>query len=58
MGHLSVADALHLAINVLRDSAESRKMPCGIELDTTISALHMEAAEVLAESLQQLRDHE
>lgn len=33
MPDLALADALRLAINVLRDSAESRKMPSGVVLD-------------------------
>ena len=33
MSDLTIADALRLAINVLRDSAESRKMPSGIDVN-------------------------
>lgn len=33
MPSLTVADALRLAINTLRDVAESHKMPSGVELD-------------------------
>ncbi|WP_203234297.1 hypothetical protein [Burkholderia mayonis] len=58
MTNLTVADALRLAINTLRDVAESRKMPSGVELDDATAELHADAAEVLDESLEQLRGHE
>lgn len=58
MPDVTLADALRLAINVLRDSAEARKMPSGVGLDGTTAALHADAADVLGESLEQLRDHE
>ncbi|CAG9236232.1 conserved hypothetical protein [Burkholderia gladioli] len=58
MASLTLADALRLAINVLRDSAESRKMPSGIELDAAAASLHADAAGMLDESLEQLRDRE
>jgi hypothetical protein len=58
MANLTVADALRLAINTLRDVAESRKMPSGVELDDSTAALHADAADVLDESLEQLRGHE
>ncbi|WP_186057829.1 hypothetical protein [Burkholderia gladioli] len=58
MADLTLADALRLAINLLRDAAESRKMPSGIELDDAAASLHADAAGVLEESLEQLRDHE
>ncbi|WP_196488078.1 hypothetical protein [Burkholderia pseudomultivorans] len=58
MYNLTVADALRLAINTLRDVAESRKMPCGVELDAATAELHVAAAAVLDESLEQLRGHE
>ncbi|MDF0506614.1 hypothetical protein POK33_38330 [Burkholderia cenocepacia] len=58
MYNLTVADALRLAINTLRDVAESRKMPSGVELDAATAQLHADAATVLDESLQQLRAHE
>ncbi|KVL70300.1 hypothetical protein [Burkholderia ubonensis] len=47
MPNLTVADALHLAINALRDVAESRKMPSGVELDGATAELHADAAAVL-----------
>jgi hypothetical protein len=50
--------ALRAAINVLRDSAESRKMPSGEPLDEASVQLHFDAAETLEESLSDLRDHE
>lgn len=58
MSDVTLADALRLAINVLRDSAESRRMPSGIELDDALAALHADAADVLDGSLEQLKDHE
>lgn len=58
MPNLTTADALRLAINVLNDVAESRKMPSGVELDLATSELHADAAETLATSLDALRDHE
>lgn len=58
MPDLTTADALRLAINVLNDVAESRRMPSGIQLDRGTAALHADAAETLAETLAGLRDHE
>ncbi|WP_196482984.1 hypothetical protein [Burkholderia cepacia] len=58
MPDLSVADALRLAINSLRDIAESRKMPSGVELDDATAELHAVAADVLGESLATLRGYE
>ncbi|MCA8102909.1 MULTISPECIES: hypothetical protein [Burkholderia] len=58
MSNLTVADALRLAINALRDVAESRKLPCGVELDAATAELHADAADILDESLEQLRGHE
>lgn len=58
MPTLTVALALRTAINVLRDSAESRKMPSGEPLDEASVQLHFDAAETLEESLSDLRDHE
>jgi len=51
MPELTVADAL-------RDSAESHKMPSGVELDEATAALHAIAADVLKGSLEQLCGHE
>lgn len=48
MPDLTVADALRLAINILRDAGESRRMPSGIELDQATADLHADAAETLA----------
>ncbi|KVU25140.1 hypothetical protein WK65_14300 [Burkholderia ubonensis] len=47
MLNLTVAEALHLAISTLRDVAESRKMPSGVELDGATAELHADAAAVL-----------
>jgi hypothetical protein len=58
MPTLTVALALRAAINVLRDSAESRKMPSGEPLDDAGVQLHFDAAETLEESLSDLRDRE
>lgn len=58
MPDLTPADALRLAINVLKDVAESQRMPSGIELDQATAALHADAAETLAETLAGLQDHE
>ncbi|MCX4149934.1 hypothetical protein PQR37_19205 [Paraburkholderia nemoris] len=58
MSTLTVALALRAAINVLRDSAESRKMPNGDPLNEVVVQLHFDAAETLEESLSDLLDHE
>ncbi|MFL9936456.1 hypothetical protein P0D88_47465 [Paraburkholderia sp. RL18-103-BIB-C] len=58
MPTLTTALALRAAINVLRDSAESRKMPSGEPLDDASVQLHFNAADTLEESLSDLRDHE
>jgi hypothetical protein len=58
MSKLTTALALRAAINVLRDSAESRKMPSGETLDDASIELHFDAAETLEEALSALRDHE
>ncbi|MEZ0605721.1 hypothetical protein ACAX43_26665 [Paraburkholderia sp. IW21] len=58
MSTLTTALALRAAINVLRDSAESRKMPSGEPLSDASVQLHFDAAETLEESLSALRDHE
>lgn len=58
MADITLADALRLAINVLRDSVESRKMPSGIDLNDAVAEVHASAADVLNESLEQLRGRE
>jgi hypothetical protein len=58
MSKLTPALALRATINVLRDSAESRKMPSGEPLDDSAVQLHFDAADTLEESLADLRDHE
>jgi hypothetical protein len=58
MSTLTTSLALRAAINVLRDSAESRRMPSGEPLDDANVQLHLDAAETLEESLSDLRDHE
>jgi len=50
MAHILLSDALRLAINVLRDVAESRKMPSGIEVEQAIADLHADSAETLSGS--------
>jgi hypothetical protein len=58
MSNLTTALALRAAIHVLRDSAETRKMPSGEPLDDTSVQLHLDAAETLEDALSDLRDHE
>jgi hypothetical protein len=58
MRQLTTALALGAAINVLRDSAESRRMPSGGPLDDAGVDLHFEAAEVLEEALSTPRNHD
>jgi len=58
MPTLTTALALRAAINVLRDSAESRRMPSGEPLSDASVQLHFDAADTLEESLSDLRDHE
>ena len=58
MSGLTAALALRAAINVLRDSAESRRMPGGEPLDEAGVQLHLDAAETLEESLADLGDYE
>lgn len=55
MSDLTIANALRLAINVLRDSAE---LPSGVVLDDATANLHADAAETLEGSLSDLKDHE
>ncbi|KWW32427.1 MULTISPECIES: hypothetical protein [Cupriavidus] len=57
MPELTVADALRLAINLLRDAAESGKMPSGIPLDEAGISLHSAAAETLQDSLDSIVEH-
>lgn len=58
MRGLTIADALRLAINVLRDAAESRRVPSGIGLDESTVQLHFDAAETLEQSFSDLMSHE
>ena len=58
MPDMTPADALRLAITVLRDAAESREMPSGAGLDEATAELHADAAETLETSLSALRAHE
>lgn len=58
MPEISIADSLRLAINVLRDSAESRRMPSGVELDESVVVLHAVAADTLEGSLSGMTEHE
>lgn len=58
MSTLTTALALRAVINVLRDSAESRRMPSGDPSDDASVKLHLDAAETLGESLADLRDDE
>lgn len=49
--NLTIADALSLAINVLRDSAESRRMPSGVALNDASASLHLDASETLEQCI-------
>ena len=57
MPDMTPADALRLAINVLRDTAESRRMPSGLAIESSTADLHADAAETLEATLADLRDH-
>lgn len=50
-GTPDLADALRAAINVLRDSAESRRMPSGEPLTAEAVTLHTAAADRIEDSL-------
>jgi hypothetical protein len=54
MSGMTIALALRAAINVLRDSAESRKLPSGDALDDASVQMHRDAADSLEESLASL----
>jgi len=58
MSNLTPALARRATINVLRDSAESRKMPNRGPLTEAVVQFHFDAADMLEESLSDLRDHE
>ena len=58
MSALTTALALRAAINVLRDSAESRRMPSGEPLGDAAVRLHVDAADVLEDALRDLRGFE
>lgn len=49
------SDALRLAINALRDIAESRQMPSGMAIDMKTANLHADAADELEVLLTMLR---
>lgn len=52
---ISPDDALTLAINLLRDSAECGRMPSGVVLDPPVAALHEQAADELDALRNQFR---
>lgn len=52
---MTTTDALRLAINALRDCAESSRMPSGVVVDARTAALHAEAADELEVMLANLR---
>jgi len=54
MNAISLADALRLAINILREAAESRTTPSGFQMDAGLAQLHADAAEILGISLGDL----
>lgn len=58
MNTLTTALALRAAINVLRDSGWSKKMPSGEPLDDASVQLHLDAADTLEASLRELKDYE
>lgn len=58
MPDLTLADALRLAINVLRDTTESRRTPSREGLDQSTADLHAAAADTLEASLTELRGQE
>lgn len=53
MPEILLSDAISLAINVLRDVAESQKMPSGIPVDLTIANLHADASDTLEKFLSE-----
>lgn len=54
----TLTDALRLAINTLRDAAESQKMPSGLSLGALEVSLYANAAEVLETALDDLKRYE
>lgn len=52
---ISPDDALTLAINLLRDSAECGRMPSGVVLEPLAVALHAQAADELDALRDQFR---
>lgn len=56
MPDILISDALRLAINILRDAAESARMPSGIALDQPTADLHAEAADTLETALADMAD--
>ena len=58
MSGMTTALALRAAINVLRDSAESCKMPSGVPLDEVSVQVHRDAADTLQQALANLQDFE
>ncbi|WP_157638332.1 hypothetical protein [Burkholderia ubonensis] len=52
------SDAMKLAINALKDVAHSRQLPSGTALDQPVVNLYIDAAESLAQTLQNLLDQE
>lgn len=55
MREMTIADAMRLAVNVLRDSAESRKIPSGEPLGDEATAVHAAAADELSALLSPRR---
>lgn len=49
---LALEDALQAAINLLRDSAESGRMPSGVALPASANNVHRAAAELLEDALR------
>ncbi|WP_175946708.1 hypothetical protein [Caballeronia sp. BCC1704] len=57
MNEIDLADALRMAIHVLRVVAQTKTMPSGFEMDAGLAQLHADAADVLEASLEDLEDY-
>jgi len=58
MIEVTLDDALRLAVNLLRDSAESRKMPSGAQLDQAAASLHSASAGELGNLMSSVQGKE
>lgn len=57
MPEILLSDAISLAINVLRDVAESQKMPSGISVDLATADLHADASDTLEAFLSEFLEN-